>query len=106
MDKKYWSFLGACALVTFSASAADGPAVTQAKELVSTVCVACHGADGISQADNFPNLSKQKATYLVKQLKDFRDGKRKDPVMSGMAASLTDETITALAEIFSAGPKR
>lgn len=106
MGNKYWLFFGACAMVTLTAGAADAPAVAQAKELASTVCVSCHGVDGVSQVENFPNLAKQKATYLAKQLRDFRDGKRKDPVMSGMAASLNDETIMALAQIFSAGPKR
>jgi cytochrome c553 len=43
---------------------------------------------------------------LARQLRDFRDGKRKDPTMNGIASSLTDEQILALAQRFSAGPKR
>ena len=64
-------------------------------------CAACHGAEGISGNDIWPNLAGQKAGYLVKQMKAFRDGGRKDPMMSPMAAALTDEDIDNLAAYFS-----
>lgn len=67
----------------------------------SSMCAACHGAEGISTNDIWPNLAGQKFTYLVKQMKDFRDGNRKDPMMSPMAAGLTDEDINNLAAYFS-----
>ena len=65
-------------------------------------CVACHGADGIGKAPQYPNLAEQKAAYMVKQMRAFRSGERQDPWMSAMARSLTDEEITALATWFAA----
>jgi cytochrome c553 len=67
----------------------------------STVCAACHGAAGVSSNDIWPNLAGQKPGYLVKQMKAFRDGDRKDPMMSPMAAPLSDEDIDNLAAYFS-----
>ena len=67
----------------------------------SAVCAACHGADGKSLNDLWPNLAGQKPGYLTKQMKAFRDGDRKDPMMSPMAATLTDEDIANLTAYFS-----
>lgn len=67
----------------------------------SSTCAACHGADGISPNDLWPNLKGQKFGYLVKQLKAFKDGSRKDPMMSPMAAPLSDEDINNLSAFFS-----
>lgn len=64
-------------------------------------CAACHGADGTSPNDMWPNLKGQKEGYLKKQLKAFRDGDRSDPMMSPMAQPLTDEDIDNLAAYFS-----
>lgn len=63
-------------------------------------CVACHGADGIGKAPQYPNLRGQKATYLEKSLKAFRSGERKDPNMTAMAKGLTDSEIADLATYF------
>lgn len=89
-------------IATFLVSAAalaEGDAAA-GKEKSST-CAACHGADGISPNDLWPNLAGQKFAYLVKQLKAFRDGDRSDPMMSPMAANLSDEDINDLAAYFS-----
>ncbi len=67
----------------------------------AVVCFSCHGSNGISTSGLWPNLAGQKAPYLVKQMKDFKSGARKDPMMSPMAMSLSDEQITAIAEYFS-----
>ena len=67
----------------------------------SAVCAACHGADGKSQMDLWPNLAGQKPGYLAKQMKAFRNGDRKDPLMAPMAATLTDDDIANLAAYFS-----
>ncbi len=73
------------------------------KAKASAVCAACHGADGMSPATFplYPNLKGQKAGYLVKQLKAFRDGTRTDPVMSSMAKPLTDADVENVAAYFS-----
>lgn len=67
----------------------------------AAVCAACHGANGISAAPMWPNLKGQKEAYLVKQLKDFKAGKRKDPSMDPMVKPLSDADIEDLAAYFS-----
>lgn len=76
-------------------------AVSAAPPAKLTVCVACHGADGVGKSPQYPNLRGQKVKYIEKQLKAFRGGDRKDPFMSVMAKPLTDEDIVALAGYFS-----
>jgi len=65
------------------------------------MCAACHGAAGVSAIPMYPNLAGQKEMYLTKQLKDFKAGTRKDPVMSAMAAPLSDADVANLAAYFS-----
>jgi cytochrome c553 len=65
-------------------------------------CAVCHGAEGKSPPNElWPNLAGQKAAYLAKQLKAFRDGARTDPLMNPMAKPLTDADIENLAAYFS-----
>jgi len=84
-------------LVSSSVMAGDAAA----GKVKSAVCAACHGADGHSLSPLWPNLAGQKEAYLVKQIKAFRDGSRKDPTMSPMAAGLTDADADNLAAYFS-----
>jgi cytochrome c553 len=84
--------------VSGSAFAAGDAAAGNSK---SAVCVACHGASGVSSSDLWPNLAAQKQAYIMKQLKAFREGTRTDPLMSGMAKALSDEDIENLAAYFS-----
>lgn len=91
------------AVVPLSAfSAEPDPANARAKFLANQVCVVCHGTDGISVIDNYPNLAGQKESYLIKQMKAFRDGNRRDPVMWNMVASLDEPMIAALAKFYAA----
>lgn len=78
------------------------PAAAVAADITQLLgrCVACHGADGIGKAPQYPNLRGQKAPYLEKSLKAFRSGERKDPNMSAMARDLTDADIAMLATFF------
>jgi len=64
-------------------------------------CAGCHGPEGVSNNPMWPNLAGQKEGYLVKQIKAFRDGVREDPMMTPMAAPLTDADIENLAAYFS-----
>ncbi|AGI25715.1 class I cytochrome c [Pseudomonas sp. ATCC 13867] len=79
----------AALLLSGAASAADE------MQALLPLCSSCHGAAGVSVAPNFPNLAGQRDVYLRKQLQDFRSGARKDPVMSPVAAGLTDAQIEA-----------
>lgn len=67
----------------------------------ATICGACHGPEGISLNDLWPNLRGQKEGYLIKQIKAFRDETRIDPTMLPMVKPLTDEDIENLAAYFS-----
>ncbi|MHB8453362.1 MAG: c-type cytochrome [Acidiferrobacterales bacterium] len=78
---------------------ANGNAATG--KVKSAACQACHGADGNSANPLWPKLAGQSAGYIVKQLSDFKDGKRKDPIMSGMAASLSTQDMENIAAYFS-----
>lgn len=66
----------------------------------AAMCAACHGAEGISAVPTYPNLAGQKEAYIVKQLKDFKSGARKDPVMAPMAMGLSDADMENLAAYF------
>lgn len=56
-----------------------------------TACLTCHGPKGQSATATWPKLSAQHAAYTTKQLKNFKDGSRANPVMMGMAATLTEQ---------------
>lgn len=66
----------------------------------AATCAACHGAEGISAIPMYPNLAGQKEAYLLKQLKAFKSGTRKDPVMSAMAMPLSDADMANLSAYF------
>lgn len=76
----------------------------QAGKALSAVCSACHGADGVGIAPNFPNLAGQSATYLYVQLETFKDGQRSDPVMGAMVASIVDADMRNLAAYYASLP--
>ena len=63
-------------------------------------CQVCHGRGGHSTKDTYPILAGQHAAYIRKQLHAFRDGTRKDPIMNGMAAPLSDQDIEDVAAFF------
>jgi cytochrome c553 len=64
-------------------------------------CIACHGADGIAQIEDAPNLAGETVMYIDTQLKAFRTGKRTHEVMSPIAAEMTNDEIRAVAEWYS-----
>ena len=65
-------------------------------------CAPCHGADGNSVVSTFPILAGQTARYLYLQLRDFREGARKDPVMSTQLDGLSKQDFFDLAAYFAA----
>jgi len=74
---------------------------SKAENIVNTVCMACHAADGNSVISLNPKLAGQHPEYLEKQLTEFKSGKRANAVMSGMAAGLSEEDMKNLAAYFS-----
>ena len=82
------------ASVSFAGDAAAGKAK-------SMTCAGCHGTNGISNNPMWPNLAGQKQAYLASSLKMYRDGGRKNAMMSAMAKNLTDADIANLAAYYS-----
>ena len=74
-----------------------------ASKIVQEVCQHCHGLEGEASNVLYPRLAGQHNNYIIKQLHDFRSGKRKG-TMNDMAADLKDDEIVALAAYFSAKP--
>lgn len=60
-------------------------------------CAACHGADGNSGVPANPKLAQQHPDYIIKQLTEFKAGKRVNPIMQPMAAGLSDADIRNIA---------
>ena len=84
-------------------AAGEAPAAAKKPDLVkgeasyTAVCAACHGADGNSAIAANPKLSQQHPEYLVKQLQEFKSGKRNDAVMKGFASALSDDDMKNIA---------
>jgi cytochrome c553 len=72
---------------------------TEIKQKAET-CSACHGAQGISPNELWPNLAGQKEKYLLHELQDFREGSRVDPLMSPVSKTLSDQDMRELAAYF------
>jgi cytochrome c553 len=70
----------------------------------SAVCSACHGADGNSAVPTFPKLAGQGERYLLKQLKDIRDGARPVPTMVGQLDGKSDDDLANLAAFYASQP--
>lgn len=67
------------------------PDLVKGEASYAAVCAACHAADGNSTIAANPKLAQQHPEYLVKQLQEFKAGKRADPIMQGMAAILSED---------------
>jgi len=66
----------------------------------AAACVSCHGDNGNSMVSTFPKLAQQHSSYLIKQLKAFKSGARKNPMMSSIAMGLTDEDMADIADYY------
>lgn len=69
-------------------------------QATAQVCAACHAADGTRGIPTNPILQGQHPEYLVKQLTEFKAGKRQNPIMQGMAASLSEEDMRNVAAFY------
>lgn len=72
----------------------------EAGKTKNTTCVACHGTDGNSPMTIYPKLAGQHASYTIKQLQNFKAGKRQDPIMAPMAVALSEQDMADLAAYF------
>jgi cytochrome c553 len=100
----------AATLIWAAAFASSAPVLAagtkEAGQAKSTPCVACHGIDGNSANPEWPSIAGQHESYLARHLKAFRDGARQNPLMTPMAAGLSDEDIADLAAWYSSQTAR
>lgn len=97
--KKTMFFLAAVTLgVSFQVHAKGNFEAGKAK---STPCAACHGEQGVSTVPSFPKLAGQHRDYLYHALKDYKTGKRKNPIMAGQVENLSDADMLDLALYYS-----
>jgi cytochrome c553 len=95
------SFALPLALPLSASAAAD---LEAGKAKVQAVCAACHGANGVSVSDAIPNLAGQRVAYLEAQLRAWKDGTRKNPIMNAIGAQLAPDEIANVAAYFASLP--
>ena len=88
--------IGFSSLMSFALIAAD----SEAGKTKSALCAGCHGVDGNSPNGTWPILAGQHASYLVKQMKNFKSAERTDPIMQAMVAALSEEDMQDIAAYF------
>ncbi|HWK83012.1 MAG TPA: c-type cytochrome [Caldimonas sp.] len=87
------------ALLVVSPVSAQGD---EAARKLAEPCMACHGPNGNSQNPDYPVLAGQSWRYIYVELKDFKEGRRTDPIMSAMAANLSRDDMISLGNFFAA----
>jgi cytochrome c553 len=97
MTRALLAALAACVVLATGAAHAADIAAGRAK---AVQCQACHGLDGIAKIPEAPNLAGQNEDYLVKALKDFKSGERKNDMMSLIIKPLSDADIANLAAYY------
>lgn len=91
------ALLAAPAYAAAQDAKAAKPDLAKGEAKYTAVCASCHGADGNSATPANPKLAGQHPAYLVKQLQEFKSGKRASAVMKGFAAVLSDEDMVNIA---------
>jgi len=97
-----FTIAAALATAVFSSVAAEAvvaakPDLAKGETSFAGVCAACHAPDGNSLIPVNPKLAQQHPEYLIKQLSEFKAGKRENAIMNGMAAALSDEDMKNIA---------
>ena len=82
------------------------PDLAKGEASFTAACAACHGADGNSGIPANPKLAQQHPEYLVKQLQEFKSGKRANAIMSGFASTLSDADMKNIAYWVTAKPAK
>jgi cytochrome c553 len=96
------AILGGCAVATLAVTEGLGAGNVAVGRQKALMCQTCHGLDGKAKIPEAPNLAGQSEIYLVKALKDYRSGARKNDMMSLVVPTLKDNDMDDLAAYFSA----
>ena len=94
---RYSTTILSMAIIAVGSGAVDAADLARGRQLSESTCAACHGRNGIGIIPLYPNLAGQKPEYLTAQLQAFRNGSRKNPIMSPMAVHLSDSDIDDVA---------
>jgi cytochrome c553 len=78
----------------------DVSSAPQPPAKITQLCVSCHGKDGLGVSSAYPSLAGQHDNYLEQALEEYKDGERKNPVMSTFVVNLTPQDISAVAEYY------
>jgi cytochrome c553 len=100
MTKRTW-VLAAVVLGSMTSGAAWSAGNVEQGSTKSTVCAACHGANGNSVNPEWPSLAGLGQDYIVAQLVNFKEGKRANPIMMPNAMALSPEDMADLGAYFS-----
>jgi cytochrome c553 len=92
---------GALALAITIPGLSYGQADVKAGAGKAAQCFSCHGANGIAQLPDTPNLAGQKVNYLVKSIRDYKTGARKNEIMASMVRNLSEDDIAQVAAYYS-----
>ncbi|GLK84968.1 hypothetical protein GCM10017653_30380 [Ancylobacter defluvii] len=87
----------ALVFVFLAATPADAGDAAAGRAKASQQCAVCHGANGMSQHPEAPNLAGQVEMYLAKALEEFRSGKRSNEMMTVVSKDLSDDDIANFA---------
>ena len=82
------------------------PDLVKGEATFTAVCAACHNADGNSSIAANPKLAQQHPEYLVKQLQEFKSGKRNNAIMKGFASALSDDDMRNVAYWLASKPAK
>lgn len=101
-NKLALALIAVIGLMSTAASAGDDVKAGKDK---AQPCFACHGENGISPApDMYPHLAGQHASYLVQALKDYKEGRRQNQIMTGMAEPLSEQDMEDIAAYYASLP--
>jgi cytochrome c553 len=107
MIKARFPLLGALSLASSMAlantpapAAPAKPDAAKGQAISTQVCGACHTADGSRGSPANPILAGQHPEYIVKQLQEFKSGKRNNPIMKGFASMLSDADMVNVAAFY------
>ncbi|MCY7315587.1 MAG: cytochrome c4 [Rubrivivax sp.] len=95
----------ATAAFAVDAKPAFKPDIAKGQQVAAT-CMACHTADGSRGSPANPILQGQHPEYLVKQLTEYKSGKRKNAIMQGMAAALSEDEMRHVAAFYASKQPR
>lgn len=106
MKSTYLFALLACTIIGngFAAEAEGGAAPGKSVQEIAKPCEACHAADGNGTAALYPRLAGQYHDYLARALHEYKSGDRKNPIMAGFVATLSEDEIQGLSRYFAGLP--